>query len=144
MTLSPIGASVATSALLTPTPTPGQASDFNQQPKSTNRESVMNLNDLNNNQNQVVNFVSIVVPRRHEPVSIDAILQEVAKQFKGEPCKIWLSGYSGNDAQKAADSLRSDKGNQNWCFSVKAHGASGSFLVIEHSRLAQSGDYGDE
>jgi hypothetical protein len=72
---------------------------------------------------------------------IDSILETVTKQFCGNECKIWLSGVSRDDAEKAASSLRTD--NLHWSFSVVAHGPSGAYLVINQSRLAQSGDIGD-
>ena len=87
----------------------------------------MNLNDLGKSKDQEV---------------IDNILAIVAKQFKGEDCKIWLSGISRADADKAASSLRADRGNEGWSFSVEAHGDS-SYLVISRCRLAKSGEYGD-
>jgi hypothetical protein len=89
----------------------------------------MNLSELNKNHNQEV---------------VDTILKTVAKEFRGEPAEIWLSGISANDAYEAARQLRSYRGNQDWSFSVKEHGASGSTLVINRFRLAQLGDYGDK
>lgn len=76
-----------------------------------------------------------------DQATIDAILKTVAQQFSGKECKIWLSGVSRDDAEKAASSLRAD--NLHWSFSVEAHGASGTYLVLSHSRLAQSGHFGD-
>ena len=76
-----------------------------------------------------------------DPAIIDSIIETVTKQFCGKECKIWLSGVSREDAEKAASSLRKD--NLHWSFSVEAHGASGTYLVLSHSRLAQSGDIGD-
>ncbi|MBP9090510.1 hypothetical protein KBI23_05730 [bacterium] len=72
---------------------------------------------------------------------IDSILATVEKQFCGNECKIWLSGVSRDDAEKAASTLRAD--HLHWSFSVEAHGASGTYLVLSHSRLAQSGHFGD-
>jgi hypothetical protein len=72
---------------------------------------------------------------------VDSIIETVAKQFCGKECKIWLADVSQDDAEKAASSLRND--HLHWSFSVEAHGASGSYLVLSHSRLAQSGEYGD-
>ncbi|MFA7339813.1 MAG: hypothetical protein WC028_23725 [Candidatus Obscuribacterales bacterium] len=72
---------------------------------------------------------------------IDSILETVAKQFAGKEGKIWLSGVSREDAEKAASSLRVD--HLHWTFSVEAHGASGTYLVLTHSRLAQDGHFGD-
>jgi hypothetical protein len=57
---------------------------------------------------------------------IDSILETVTKQFCGNECKIWLSGVSRDDAEKAASSLRTDKpalelfgrrSRSKWCLS---------------------------
>ena len=86
----------------------------------------MNLDNLQKDKDQAI---------------IDSILETVTKQFSGKECKIWLSGVSREDAEKAASHLRND--HLHWSFSVEAHGASGTYLVLSHSRLAQSGEYGD-
>lgn len=86
----------------------------------------MNLDNLQKDKDQAI---------------VDAILKTVAQQFSGKECKIWLSGVSQEDATKAASNLRTD--NLQWTFSVEPHGASGSYLVISQSRLAQSGHMGD-
>lgn len=71
---------------------------------------------------------------------IAAVEAIVEKEFKGQECKIWLSGIPRVDAEKAATKLRSE--NLGWSFSVEDHGSS-SYLVMTHSRLAESGHYGD-
>jgi hypothetical protein len=56
------------------------------------------------------------IGNKHQEEVVDAILQTVAREFKGEPCEIWLSGITNADANKAADRLSSDEGNRTWSF----------------------------
>ncbi|MDQ5964250.1 MAG: hypothetical protein QG625_404 [Cyanobacteriota bacterium erpe_2018_sw_39hr_WHONDRS-SW48-000098_B_bin.30] len=85
----------------------------------------MNLNEVNKDKDQA---------------NITAHLNTVAAKFNGEPCKVWLSGVSRSDAEKVATKLRA--GTPGWTFSVEDHGTS-SYIVIDRSRLANSGDIGD-